>query len=379
MDLAMWHDLVNWLSHSTVRATIWTVVAVGLAVITYLLLRRRLRSAQPLSPVAARTRRRLLGLVVLLILLFVLVRIWTSHSLGAGGGQQSLLERVLWTIGIAAVTYILISGVQHALLRSGATIESRHRIRLATSWIGFGVFLVALAIIWLAGIRNLGVFLGILGAGLALSLQETLVCLSGWMLLVFRRPFDIGDRIEIDGRVGDVIGISVFQTTMLEVGNWVQAEQSTGRMLIIPNSMLMRHAVYNYTKGFPFVWDEFSLVVTFESDWQAARDLILQQAEVEAEKIQTEVKPQIEIMQRQYAIRYEQLTPIVYTSVADNGVRLTLRYLSPVRARRTFTDRISRNALTALLEHPRIDLAYPTTRLFRNTDEGKPDLRRDTH
>ena len=68
------------------------------------------------------------------------------------------------------------------------------------------------------------------------------------------------------------------------------------------------------------------------------------------------------------------LSPIVYTSIADNGVRLTLRYLTPARMRRTVNHRISRNVLGALIEHPRIDFAYPTTRFFRNPDEGKPAL-----
>ena len=247
-------------------------------------------------------------------------------------------------------------------------------MRLTASWVGISVFIVATAMIWAAGIRDFGIFLGIIGAGLALSLQETLVCIAGWLVFIVRRPYDIGDRIEIDGKIGDVIGVSVFQTTMLEVGNWVKADQSTGRMLIIPNSMLIRHAVYSYAKGFPFVWDEISVVVTFESDWQGAEELMLEKAEVEADKIEPQVKRQIRRMQDRYAIHYEHLTPTVYTRIADNGVDLALRYLCPVRERRAITHRLSRNILQAFAGHPRIDFAYPTTRIFRNNEEGKPGI-----
>ena len=139
--------------------------------------------------------------------------------------------------------------------------------------------------------------------------------------------------------------------------------------------MIVRHAIHNYTKGFPFVWDEFAAVVTFESDWEQAEGLMLEQAEGEADKIEAEVKRRIEQMQQRYAIHYEQLRPTVYTSIADNGVRLTLRYLTPVRMRRAITHRISQNVLRSFLEHPRIDFAYPTTRWFRNPDEGKPGLK----
>ena len=372
----MWHDFWQWLGRPTGQATIATVVAVSLAVIVYLVICRRIRSKERLAAATARTYLRLSGLGIALIVSFVVLWTWLGRTPDTGvwhvaPEMHDLLRRILWTIGIIAVALVSVTAVQGALLRSAVEIESRHRIRLATTWFGVGALLIALAVVWLSGVANLGMFLGIFGAGLALSMQETVLCIMGWLLLVFRRPYDIGDRIEIGGAKGDVIGVGVMQTSMLEVGNWVGGDQSTGRMLIIPNSMLFRGPVYNYSKGFPFVWDEIGVIVTFESDWEAARDLMLEEAEIEAEKIENEVKRQIAVMQSRYAIRYQQLTPIVYTSIADNGVKLTLRYLCPVRERRAITHRISQNLLRAILQHPKIDLAYPTTRLFRNTEEGK--------
>ena len=331
---------------------------------------RRLAGTAPRKPLP---RFVLVGIAFLLLL--VLCEIWGLSLLGKPGDQVDLLlQNIVWTAAAAAVCFLLVKAAQRGLVRRATSIENRHKARVVTAWIGVVLFFIMAALIWASGVKNLGIFLGIIGAGVALSMQETLLCVAGWLLLVARRPYDIGDRIEIDGRIGDVIDIGVFQTSMLEVGNWVQGDQSTGRMLIIPNSMLVRRAVYNYSKGFPFVWDEFSTVVTFESDWETARDLMLQQAEVEAEKIETEVTRQIETMQRRYAIHYEHLQPIIYTSIADYGVRLTLRYLTPVRKRRTISHLVCQNVLRAFLKHPKIDFAYPTTRFFRNTEEGKGDL-----
>ena len=371
MALTMWHNLTTWAGDEILQAAMWSVFSILLAALIYVILRRKI-----LSLGAPRKRTRLLGLSILFVLLFILVRIWTNVVFVQAGEPASrlraLLEKSLWTFGMAAVIYILVTAARHALIRSGISIEARHKVRMASSWIGIAVFVIAAAFIWVSGIQDFGIFLGILGAGLALSLQETLVCIAGWVLLVVRRPFDIGDRIEIDNRIGDVIDVSVFQTSMMEVGNWVKADQSTGRMLIIPNSMFIRHPLYNYSKGFPFIWNELSAVVTFESDWEQAEALLLEKAEIEADKIESEVKRRIEQMQSQYAIRYEHLHPIVYTNIADNGVELTLRYISPVRQRRATTHRISRNILHAFLENPRIDFAYSTTRIYRNTEEGKP-------
>ncbi len=290
------------------------------------------------------------------------------------GGGVSVPQRMLWTLIAAMGVSLAALAAQRTILGRVTTLETRHKVRRAVFWAGACVFLGLAAIIWAPQVGNLGVFLGVLGAGLALSLQETLLCIAGWVLILIKRPFDIGDRIETDGRIGDVIDVGVFQTSLLEVGNWVDADQSTGRLAVMPNSMVFRQVVYNYTKGFPFVWNEFDTVVTFESDWTAAKGIMLAQAEEEAERIEAEVSSQIQAMQSRYAIHYDQLRPIVYTSIADHGVRLTLRYLSPARQRRDTMHRISEAVLHAFLDHPRIDFAYPTTRFYRNPQEGKAAL-----
>jgi len=373
----IWQNLMKWLSEGGFRPITWSAVALLLAAAAYLFTRRRIYALRSERPVV-KQRLRLLALTVTFLLLVALVRIWTNWALeptaSSSGQVRTFLENAIWTCAAAAAVYIVTRAAQRTLIKGSVDIEARHKLRLSITWAGVLAFVIAAIFIWGGQVRNLGIFLGILGAGVALSLQETLVSIAGWLLLVIRKPFDIGDRIEIDGRVGDVIGVSVFQTSMLEVGNWIKADQSTGRMLIIPNSMLFRHAVYNYSKGFPFIWDELSTTVTFESDWEEAERLMLEKAEIEADKMEAEVKRQIEKMQARYAIHYEKFSPIVYTSIDNNGVTLSLRYLSPVRQRRTMNHRISRNVLKALLAHPRIDLAYPTTRIYRNNEEGKPAL-----
>ncbi len=368
----MWEQFVNWFWDHGLGALIWSGVAVVIALAVHLLLRRM---AARSGHITTRRRRRMAALALGIILLLVLMRLWFGAAMGPLGDQaprmRLILKNALWTLALAAVIYLLTKTTQHGLIRQGVDVETRYRIRVTTAWIGVGVFVIAAIFVWVSRVSDFGIFLGIVGAGLALSLQETLLSIVGWLVLIVHRPFGIGDRIEINGKIGDVIGISAIQTSMLEVGNWVRADQSTGRMLIIPNSQIIRHGIFNYSKGFPFVWNEFSIVVTFESDWGAAKEMMLEKAEVEADKIESEVKRQIEQMQSRYVIRYSQLRPIVYTDIDNHGVRLTLRYLSPVRQRRATTHRISENVLRAIIPHRTIDFAYPTTRIYRNTEEGK--------
>jgi small-conductance mechanosensitive channel len=364
-----WYNNVD-----SAEGLLWSGVAVITAGVAYLLLRRRIHGPHSRSESIV-IRRRLLMMGLGLIVLVTLTRIWLQAPYGSVSTFEpgrNVMEGLLWTVIVGVVIYILVKMLQGTLLRSETEIETRHRIRQVASWMGVLAFLVAMMFIWASQIGDLGVFLGIIGAGLALSMGETLLCIAGWLILIIRRPYDIGDRVEIDGRIGDVIGFSMFHTSMLEIGNWVKADQGTGRMLIIPNSMILRNAVYNYTKGFPFVWNEFSTIVTFESNWEAAKAIMMQEAEEEAEKIETEVRRHIQKMQSRYAIRYTHLRPIVYTSIAEVGVCLTLRYLSPVRQRRSTTHRISEDILREFIHARDIDFAYPTTRFFNNLTEGKP-------
>jgi len=71
--------------------------------------------------------------------------------------------------------------------------------------------------------------------------------IAGWLLILIRRPFGVGDRIEINGIKGDIIDIRLFQTSLLEIGNWVHADQSTGRIVHFPNSFVFKAENYNYS------------------------------------------------------------------------------------------------------------------------------------
>src|SRR5690606_30758114 len=107
-----------------------------------------------------------------------------------------------------------------------------------------------------------------------IALRDPLMCVAGWLFLLVRRPYSVGDRIEIQGQIGDVIDIRMFQTYMLEVGGWLQGEQATGRISMVPNSIVFSSSVANYTQGFDFIWDEMVVRLSFESDWRRAKTLL---------------------------------------------------------------------------------------------------------
>jgi len=112
--------------------------------------------------------------------------------------------------------------------------------------------------IWIEGMQSVATFLGLLSAGIAIALKEPLVNIAGWLFILIRKPFQVGDRIKMGDFKGDVIDQRVFTFSLMEIGNWVGADQSTGRVLNIPNAWVFNTALANYHKGFQYLWHEIA-------------------------------------------------------------------------------------------------------------------------
>ena len=195
------------------------------------------------------------------------------------------------------------------------------------------------------------------------------------MFIIWRRPFALGDRIQIGPHAGDVIDVRLFQFTLNEIGNWVQADQSTGRIIHIPNGKVLTEVIANYSEGFQYIWNEIPVLVSFESDWEKAKQLLLEIVRRDSEEIARAAEHSVRETTRKFMIFYTNLTPTVYTSGHDSGVLLTLRYLCEPRQRRVTEQEIWEDILREFAKHDDIDLAYITRRGFNNVAEGKPGTR----
>lgn len=268
------------------------------------------------------------------------------------------VQDVVFSVLIIVAAFVLSRALQRLVPRYVDEPERRYR---AAKVIGRTVaFVAAIAILtlWSIGEADVITLLTVIGAGLAIALREVLLSFVGWVNVVLRTPYKQGDRVEINGVKGDVIDIRVLHTTLMEIGNWAMGDQSTGRIVHIPNAWLYQHGVYNYTRGFGFIWNEISFTLTFRSDWAAARELILDLASESSEIVEQQVKQEIQRMSREYLIHYSILTPFVYVKVVPDGVRLTLRYLCEARKRRGTEHALTMGILEAFRANGSIELAY---------------------
>jgi small-conductance mechanosensitive channel len=221
------------------------------------------------------------------------------------------------------------------------------------------VAVVALLVVWRRYVGHIGIFAGLFLAGLAFAMQEVIGALAGWFNIVSGRIYRVGDRIQLSDVQGDVIDITPLRTKILEIGSqpvgldtasgsWVQGRQLTGRIVSISNKATFEAPVYNFSATFDYVWEELTVPIPHDADWERAEEVML---EVARRVSATEgAERAIDAMTRHYPLPRAEVEPRVFMRLTDNYVELAARFVVPVREARVTKDRMARHIHTRLAE-----------------------------
>ena len=278
--------------------------------------------------------------------------------------SEKSVENLFYTI-FTILLFIVIRIITSSIISRNIKDEKRsYNLRKTFTYVYTALLIYAICSVWLNGMQSIGTFLGLTSAGLAIALHDTIANLAGFIFIETRKPFRVGDRVEINGHQGDVIDIRLFQFSIVEVGNWVDADQSTGRIIHVPNNLVLKHPTANSHVGFEYIWNEVPILITFESDWKKAKQIMIEILQEKTESLSQGAQNQIRRAARKYLIVAGKLTPTVYTSVKDSGIMLTMRYLVNPRMRRGTEQKIWEEILDVFEKEKKIELAYPTVRYF---------------
>jgi len=257
---------------------------------------------------------------------------------------------------LAFVVLWLLSRLALKFVRRLEDVRAHYAGKKAGDYIFLSIGILVGIQIWLDGLQNLATYLGLLSAGVAIALRDLIVNFVGWAFILISRPFGVGDRIQIGTTAGDVIDLRIFQFTLLEIGNWVDADQSTGRIIHVPNGKIFSEDLANYGSGFQFIWNEIPVMLAMDSDWQTAKCILQEIADKHAQYLGEVAQERVKEATRKFMIYYTNLTPTVYTCVKEKGILLTIRYLCEPRLRRTSADAIWEDILTELGQREDIHL-----------------------
>lgn len=278
--------------------------------------------------------------------------------------SPEILQKIVLSTIIFVVLSILRVSAIYLIKRKDLEPKQAYYFRRTVLYT-FSIALILLIVpVWTRGIGSISTFLGLASAGLAIAMHDTIANITGWFFILWRKPFKVGDRIQINETAGDVIDIRLFQFSLIEIGNWVDADQSSGRIIHVPNSKVLRDPLANYHIGFEFIWHEIPVLITFESDWQKTKKILEKIVNESALHLTKDAEKQVRKAAEKYLVFYGKLSPIVYTTVKESGVLHTIRFLVDPRQRRKIEQDIWESILMEFHKHENINLAYPTTRFY---------------
>ncbi|MCL2447928.1 MAG: mechanosensitive ion channel family protein, partial [Polyangiaceae bacterium] len=207
------------------------------------------------------------------------------------------LHRVLLT-AIAVAAALVVRRAATWLVRAFSRARAHERFlfwtkQSANLFVALVILLSTISI-WFDDPGRLALPAGLVTAGIAFASQKVFTAIAGYLVLLRGKTFRVGDRIVMGGVRGDVISLGFIQTTILEMGEpptvkgegppaWVQARQYTGRVVTVTNDKVFDTPVYNYSREFPFIWEELRIPIHYGANRERAEQILLAAARAETQ------------------------------------------------------------------------------------------------
>ena len=284
------------------------------------------------------------------------------HLLGfdAENGKKLLLTCLL-------VTLVLLG--RFGLIALFRTVLHRHPKDRVVFWtrqvanvLATLLILVLVLSIWFEDPKRWATAAGLVSAGLAFALQKVVTAVAGYVVILRGKTFSVGDRITMGGVRGDVIALGFIQTTILEMGQpasvqsqaepamWVHSRQFTGRIVTVTNDKIFDEPVFNYSRVFPFLWEEMHVPISYRDDRERAEKILLECAARTTKDLQRSSRDELAALEKKFGVAVEETTPRVFWRITDNWLELTVRFIVPTHGVRVVKDAMSRAILRAFDE-----------------------------
>jgi small-conductance mechanosensitive channel len=246
---------------------------------------------------------------------------------------------------LAAIVGILLIHITFRLLeqtlpRRFGQADARYRVRKFLVFCGYVAILLFVAMLFEDRLGRLSFTLGIAGAGVAVALQDVLASIAGAFSIGFSRLYTAGDRVQIGDIRGDVLDIGLLRTTVMEIGNWVSRDLYSGRVVRIPNSVVLKGSVFNYSQGFRFIWDEVKVLFTTGTDCELAREMLLRVGKAAIGEYVVEAQTSWRSVSENYRIANPPLEPTVVLVVNAGSLEFTLDYVVDYTERSILKDKL---------------------------------------
>jgi small-conductance mechanosensitive channel len=252
----------------------------------------------------------------------------------------SLTARLIY----AAVGVFLIRSVfglvERTLPRRFGHGDRRYRVRKIVTGAAYIIILTFIVILFEDRLKQIGLAFGLFGAGVVVALQDVISSFGGFVAIGLSNLYRVGDRIQVNETKGDVVDITVMRTTLMETGNWVSGDLYNGRMVQIPNSVVLKGLVFNYSQGFRFVWDEIKIRLKSDCDQSHAREMLLRVGKEAISDYLVEARTAWKHIVENYRVENPLLEPAVTLQASAGTLEFSLSYIVDYTRRTVVKDRL---------------------------------------
>ncbi|MCC4770436.1 mechanosensitive ion channel [Methanosarcina sp. DH2] len=262
--------------------------------------------------------------------------------------NNALLDSLLASLIVILLAYIINSLAGDFILKRVTTARDRYALRKTVSILVTVLAFASFIAIWIERTSTLIIAYGILSAGIAIALQDLLRSIAGGILIITSNPFKAGDRIQVGDNIGDVLDIGNFSTKLMEIREWENSDQYTGRIIQLPNSFVLNQPIKNYTRDFSFIWDEIRIMLIYGSNWKKAQEIILKIADPIVKEFESTAKEELLNMEEKYFLATYDVQTNTYTSIGENWIELRLRYVVDPLKRREVNNLLASEILEGL-------------------------------
>ncbi len=274
--------------------------------------------------------------------------------------DQELSANIFRTAAVFALALLIDILAEKLFLRWITIPKVRFIVSKMAGYITYVIAIILTLGVWVEQAQSLLFAVGVIGAGIAIALQKPITNLVGFLILLAKRPYEPGDRVEIDGEAGDVIDVEMFYTKMMEIGKWAQYDQFTGRIKIIPNSFVLEKVINNYSRDFGFIWEELMIPITYGSNMKKARKIMIAAAEKTTKDFVEKSKRQLRRMTYKYLFEPRDVNPALYVVPTDNWLELHLRFIVDAKHRRKYVNPVFESIVNEFAKHSDIKISSKT-------------------
>jgi len=211
----------------------------------------------------------------------VLAYLVGSGTLEVPGTRFGILARLPAALAIIAAALAVERAVEGFAIQRLESAVSRYNLTRIVRLVA-GIAIVGALGAYLLGNLYTGlVSLGVISIVVGLAVQTPMTSFIGWLYILVKEPYRVGDRIQIGDATGDVIEVGYLDTTLWEFGGkYLSTDHPSGRIIKFPNSKVLNSTIYNYSWPlFPYIWNEIKFNIGYESDIEFVGKVLKEVAE----------------------------------------------------------------------------------------------------